>query len=319
MSILRLAAGPILAEVWTLGAALNGLFVSGPGGPVPVLLGVRDQEARLASTAYLGEIVGPYGNRIAEGRFRLDGQEYQLERNFAQRHCLHSGSDGFHRREWQVLDQGPARVRLGLVWADTTGDHPGPVRAEVTYTVGEQWVEHQIEVRADVTTVVNVAAHPYLNLAGSGTIHEHLLQVRAGSYLPVSQTLIPLPGAPAPVSGVFDLRQPRPLAESILAQGGLDHCFVLDGEGFREVASLTDPVSGRRLTIATDRPGLQVYTGHGLDQTTIGPEGPYQPYAGVALETQDFPDAPNRPDFPSTVLRPGEVRRSRTRWTFSSG
>ncbi len=317
MQVVRLTAGQAEAEVWTLGAALNRLVVPGPAGPVPVLLGVRDQAARLASKAYLGEIVGPYGNRIAEGRFTLDGVEHRLEQNFAGRHCLHSGSDGFHRREWTVLEQTLDQARLGLVWSDTTGDHPGPVRAEVTYWLGEQWLEYQTEVRASAATVVNVTAHPYFNLAGGGTVHEHRLQVRAERYLPVSETLIPLPEAPAPVSGPLDLRRPQRLAASTTS-GGLDHCFVLDGEGFREVATLTAP-SGLQMTISTDLPGLQVYTGHGLDQTTVGPDGPYQPYAGVALETQHFPDAPNRPDFPSTVLRPGEVRRSRTRWVLTVG
>jgi aldose 1-epimerase len=138
-----------------------------------------------------------------------------------------------------------------------------------------------------------------------------VLTIAADTYLPVDDELIPTADAPAPVEGRFDLRNGRTVGE-IVAAGGVDHCFVLDGTGLRPVASLVDPASGRRLDIATDEPGLQVYDGRGLDE--IG----YPAYGGLAIETQNFPDAPNRPDFPSTLLRPGQLRTSRTVWTFSA-
>jgi aldose 1-epimerase len=169
-----------------------------------------------------------------------------------------------------------------------------------------------MEVTADVPTVVNVIAHPYLNLAGGGTVEHHVLTIDADSYLPVDEELIPTTDAPAPVADRFDLRHGRTVAD-IVAEGGLDHCFVLNGTGLRQVAALVDPSSGRRMEIATDEPGLQVFDGRSLD--AVG----HQAYGGLAMETQQFPDAPNRPDFPSTVLRPGERRTSRTVWTFSAG
>ena len=270
-----------------------------------------DEAERLASTAYLGEIVGPYGNRIRDARFAIDGVSYQLERNFLGKHSLHSGSAGFHRQEWAVAEADADHVRLTLTWSDTTGEHPGPIHAAVTYRAEGNALSYDIEVSTDSPTVVNVISHPYLNLAGQGTVADEVLTVAADTYLPVDDELIPTADAPAPVEGRFDLRNGQTVGQ-IIGAGGVDHCFVLGGTGLRQVATLVDPASGRRLDIATDEPGLQVFDGRGLDE--IG----YPAYGGLAMETQNFPDAPNRPDFPSTLLRPGEVRTSRTVWRFST-
>ena len=312
MQKLRIGTGAVTAEIWTLGAALNGVWAPDRDGTsVQVVLGHADEAERLASNAYLGEIVGPYGNRIRDGRFTVDGVAHQLERNFLGRHTLHSGSAGFHRHEWTLVDADADHVRLTLDWSDTTGDHPGPVHAAVTYRVEGETLSYDIEVTSDTATVVNVIGHPYVNLAGAGTVVDHILTISADAYLPVDDGLIPTADAPAAVEGRFDLREGKTLGE-IIAGGGVDHCFVLDGTGLRRVASLVDPRSGRRLDVSTDLPGLQVYDGRGLYE--IGRE----PYAGVAMETQDFPDAPNRRDFPSTELRPGDRRTSRTVWRFSA-
>lgn len=312
MQKLRIGTGAVTAEIWTLGAALNAVWAPDrDGNKAQVVLGHVDEAERLAAGAYLGEIVGPYGNRIRDARFSLDGVSYQLERNFLGKHCLHSGISGFHRQEWTVEQAGEDHVRLALTWVDTTGEHPGPVHAAVTYRVAGNTLSYEIEVSADTATVVNVIGHPYLNLAGQGTIADQVLTVNADAYLPVDDELIPTADAPCPVEGRFDLRGGQNLG-TVIAAGGLDHCFVLDGTGLRTVATLADPKSGRMLEIATDEPGLQVYDGGGLYE--IG----YPAYGGLAMETQSFPDAPNRPDFPSTTLRPGEVRRSRTVWRFSA-
>jgi aldose 1-epimerase len=312
MQKLRIGTGAVTAEVWTLGAALNAVWAPDREGHLAqVVLGHTDEAERLAAKAYLGEIVGPFGNRIRDARFGIDGVSYQLERNFLGRHSLHSGSAGFHRQEWTVAEADADQVRLTLTWSDTTGEHPGPVHAAVTYRAVGDTLAYDIEVSADVTTVVNVIGHPYLNLAGAGTIADHILTIAADTYIPVDGDLIPTADAPAPVEGRFDLRHGQTLSD-VIAAGGLDHCFVLDGTGVRPVASLVDPASGRRLDVATDEPGFQVYDGRGLDE--IG----YPAYGALALETQHFPDAPNRPDFPSTLLRPGELRTSRTVWTFSA-
>ncbi len=312
MEKLRIGTGAVTAEIWTLGAALNAVWAPDRDGTTAqVVLGHADEAERLASTAYLGEIVGPYGNRLRDARFSIDGTAYQLERNFLGKHSLHSGSAGFHRQEWTLDGVDADAVRLLLSWSDTTGEHPGPVHAAVTYRATGSTLSYDIEVTTDVTTVVNVIGHPYVNLAGRGTVLDHVLTIHAASYLPVDDELIPTADAPAPVEGRFDLRRGRTVAE-VVAAGGVDHCFVLDGTGLRPVASLVDPASGRRLDIATDEPGLQVFDGRGLDEIGL------PAYGGLAMESQHFPDAPNRPDFPSTVLRPGERRTSRTVWTFSA-
>ena len=312
MQKLRIGTGVVTAEIWTLGAALNAVWAPDRDGKlVQVVLGHTDEAERLASSAYLGEIVGPFGNRIRDARFTIDGVPHQLERNFLGKHSLHSGSDGFHRQEWTVADAGADHVRLTLTWSDTTGEHPGPVHAAVTYWAEGNTLSYDIDVTTDAPTVVNVIGHPYVNLAGQGTVAGQVLTIAADTYIPVDDELIPTADAPAPVEGRFDLRLGQTVSD-IVAAGGVDHCFVLDGTGLRQVASLVDPASGRRLDIATDEPGLQIYDGRGLDE--IG----YPAYGGLAIETQHFPDAPNRPDFPSTLLHPGELRTSRTVWTFSA-
>jgi aldose 1-epimerase len=312
MESLRIGTGAVTAEIWTLGAAVNGLWVPDRDGTVAsVVLGHADEGERLAGKAFLGEIVGPFGNRISEARFTIDGVTYQTERSFLGKHSLHSGSEGFHRQEWTVAEADADHVRLTLTWSDTTGDHPGPVHAAVTYRVVGSTFSYDIDVTTEAPTVVNVVGHPYVNLAGEGTIVDQVLTIAAASYLPVDDEMIPTADAPAPVEGRFDLRAGKTMGE-VIAAGGVDHNFVLDGEGLRHVASVVDPHSGRRLDIETDEPGLQIYDGRGLDE--VG----YPVYGGMAIETQGFPDAPNRPDFPSTVLRPGERCTSRTVWTFSA-
>ncbi len=312
MESLRIGTGAVTAEIWTLGAAVNGLWVPDRDGTVvSVVLGHADEGERLAGKAFLGEIVGPFGNRISDARFTIDGVTYQTERSFLGKHSLHSGSDGFHRREWTVAEADADHVRLTLTWSDTTGDHPGPVHAAVTYRVEGSAFSYDIEVTTEAPTVVNVVGHPYVNLAGEGTVLDQVLTIAAASYLPVDDEMIPTADAPAPVEGRFDLRAGKTMGE-VVAAGGVDHNFVLDGEGLRHVASVVDPHSGRRLDIETDEPGLQIYDGRGLDE--VG----YPVYGGMAIETQGFPDAPNRPDFPSTVLRPGQTRTSTTVWSFSA-
>lgn len=311
MERFRIGTGAVSAEIWTLGAALNALWAPDRTGEVAsVVLGHADEAERRASKAFLGEIVGPFGNRIANARFTIDGVAYQTERSFLGRHSLHSGSAGFHRQEWTVLDADADHVRLALNWSDTTGEHPGPIHAAISYRIEGNAFSYSIEVTTEAPTVVNVVAHPYVNLAGSGTTVDQVLSIAAQSYLPVDDDLIPTAQAPAPVTGRFDLRAGKTMGD-IIAAGGMDHCFALDGTGLRPVASLVDPATGRRLEIETDEPGLQVYDGRGLSD--IG----YPAYGGTALETEGFPDAPNRPDFPSTVLRPGQTRTSTTVWRFT--
>mgnify|MGYP001161692227 CR=1 FL=1 len=312
MQSLRIGTGAVSAEIWTLGAAVNALWAPDREGAVTsVILGHADEGERLAGNAFLGEIVGPFGNRLRDARFEIDGVTYQTERSFLGKHSLHSGSDGFHRQEWTVAEADAEHVRLTLTWSDTTGDHPGPIHAAVTYRAEGAAFSYVIEVTTEAPTVVNVVGHPYVNLAGAGTVLDQVLTIAADTYLPVDAEMIPTADAPAPVEGRFDLRAGKTLGE-IVGAGGVDHNFVPDGEGMRHVASVVDPHSGRRLDIETDEPGLQVYDGRGLEE--VG----YPKYGGMAIETQNFPDAPNRPDFPSALLRPGQTRTSTTVWRFSA-
>ncbi len=318
MRVVRIASSSVSAEIWTLGAAVNALEAPDrDGNRASVVLGHADEAARRVGEAYLGEIVGPYGNRIAGASFEVTGRSCRLPVNWLGRHTLHSGPDAFHRQDWAVLDSSPAHVTLGLTWTDREADHPGPVHTTVTYQVDEATFSVVVDAWAEADTYLNVVWHPYVNLAGTATVADHELSVAADAYLPVDDDLIPLPESPAEVHDRFDLRRGRRLGD-VIATGGLDHCYVLGGAGLREVAVLADPESGRQLRISTDQPGLQVYTGGGLDESVVGPAGPYRPFAGVALETQHFPDGPHRPDYPPTFVSAGDHRVSRTLWSLTA-
>jgi aldose 1-epimerase len=319
-----------LVSVWTLGAAVDSIAVPDRAGRLaPVVLGYDCADDRLFGAGYLGEIVGPVANRIAGGRFTLDGVAHDLPRN-DRGQTLHSGPDGLHRRTWEVAERGRDHVVLFYDWPAGEAGFPGPIHIEVRYEVAGSTVSHEVVATAEAPTVVNVVAHPYFNLSGRlQPVTDHELQVFAARYLPVDDDSIPLPSAPEAVVGSLDLRQPRLLGEvvdsthpQIAARAGLDHAYVLDpappGAALRPAAVLSHPPSGRTLKIATDQVSLQVYTGQGLAETdnVAIPPGTAVAYCGVALETQDLPDAPNRPDFPSVELRPGQVYRRRTEWVF---
>ncbi|MER8010979.1 aldose epimerase family protein [Streptomyces sp. NPDC094149] len=254
---------------------------------------------------YLGALVGRYANRIGGARFTLDGVTYPLEPNNAP-NSLHGGPLGFDKRVWEVtpVEHG---VRLGRVSPDGEEGFPGRLEVAATYTLdADGSLRIAYEAVTDAPTVVNLTNHSYWNLAGSGDAAGHELRLAASRYTPVDADLIPT-GVLADVTGTrFDFRRGRKVGS------GFDHNFVLDGgvtEAPRQVAELHDPASGRVLTVATTEPGLQLYTADHLPE-------PFTPGDGVALETQHFPDSPNRPDFPSTVLRPGEVFRSQTVYGF---
>jgi aldose 1-epimerase len=317
-----------LAVIWTTGAAVNSVHVPDQSGRLgPVVLGYNSANDRLVGEAYLGEIVGPIANRIAGGRYTLDGTEHVLELN-DRGQSLHSGSSGLHRRSWRVLDRGPLFVRLGFDWPAEAVGIPGPIHIEILYSVTDSTLTHEVTATTETPTVVNIVSHPYFNLGGRlASIGDHELQVKASRYIPVDEQSIPLPSAPALVVGSLDLRQARRLADvldsdhpQIRRCHGLDHAYILESSEpgvVRPAAVLRHPRSGRTLQFETDYPALQVYTGQGLDDDNIAvPPGTPVPFGGIAIETEDLPDAPNRPDFPSIVLRPGEVYHRTTRWVF---
>ncbi|MFF2145680.1 aldose epimerase family protein [Kitasatospora sp. NPDC058190] len=323
----------VTAEVLSLGARLQALHAPDRDGQrANVVLGCDRVEDLLGEAAYFGATVGRYANRIADGVLPLDGTTHRLTTQPGG-HTLHGGTDGFATRLWDgvpVREGRRAGVRLRLHSPDGDQGFPGALTVEVTYLLdpaGELWIGYR--ATTDAPTVVSPTNHTYFNLAGegSGTVLYHLLRVEAPGYLPVDAELIPI-GPVARVLGTpFDLREARRIGDRVVdgdpqirrAGAGFDHNWVLDGNGFRRAAVLSHPASGRRVECLTTEPGLQVYTGNHFDGTLIGRSGrPYEAYAGIALETQHFPDSPNRPEYPSTVLRPGEEFRSMTVYCFSA-
>ncbi|BFV55129.1 galactose mutarotase [Kitasatospora sp. CMC57] len=326
-------AGSVTAEVLSLGARLQSLHAPDRDGRrANVVLGGTSTGDLLGEAAYFGATVGRYGNRIAGGQLPLDGTVHRLAAQ-PNGHTLHGGPDGFATRVWngtEVRDGDRVGVRLELHSPDGDQGFPGAVDVSVTYLLdraGELTISY--EGVTDAPTVVNLTNHAYFNLGGegSGMVLDHLLQVAADQYLPVDRELIPF-GPPEPVVDTpFDLTAPTGLGGRVsaahpqiwLAGDGYDHNWVLrPGEGLRQAATLLHPGSGRRLDCLTTEPGLQVYTGNHFDGRLTGPGGsPYRRYAGIALETQHFPDSPHFPDYPSTVLRPGERYRSTTVYRLS--
>lgn len=303
-------------RVLTYGGIVQSVEVPDRDGRVAdVVLGLPDLASYLtANGPYFGALVGRYANRIAGARFTLDGRSYPLAAGRGP-HCLHGGTRGFDKRVWAAEATADGHgVRLTRRSEDGEEGFPGALDVSVAYTLDEAGAL-RVGYRAvtDAPTHVNLTNHSYWNLCGAASgpaTGRHTLRLAASRYVPVDATLIPR-GAPADVAGTrFDFRAERTL------DGGYDHDFVLDEAvvGARDAvaARLYAPESGRVLTIATSEPGVQLYTADGLDGRPFGPG------AGVALETQHHPDSPNRPDFPSTVLRPGEVYASWTTYSFTT-
>jgi aldose 1-epimerase len=301
-----------------------------------VALGFDRLEPYLANPAYFGAIIGRYANRISGGRFTLGGVTYELARNNAPNH-LHGGNVGFDKVVWEA-DSFMSDEAVGVVFTHTSPDldegYPGTVSVEVTYTLTDaNQLRVDYRATADQTTHVNLTQHTYFNLAGegSGDVLAHVLELDASRYTPVDESLIPT-GELAPVEGTpFDFRTPVAIGARIDADdvqiargGGYDHNFVLDRDDDSQAgllipaARVVEPTTGRVLEVSTTEPGVQLYTGNFLDGSLTGKSGlPYTYRSGFCLETQHFPDSPNHPEFPSTLLEPGEEFRSATVFTFS--
>ncbi|MFD3824516.1 aldose epimerase family protein [Streptomyces sp. NPDC058625] len=298
----------VRVRVLSYGGIVQSVEVPGrQGRSGNVVLGFPGLDGYLAHPEpYLGALVGRYANRVAGARFPLDGRVHTLAANNGP-NSLHGGERGFDKRVWDVAPVTHG-LRLTLVSAHGEEGFPGRLEMSVTYTLDERGaLGIAYEAVTDAPTVVNPTNHSYWNLAGSGSAAGHELRIAASRFTPVDADLIPA-GDHQEVTGTrFDFREARRTGT------GYDHNLVLD-KGVTptpvEVAELYDPASGRVLTVATTEPGMQLYTADHIGE-------PFAPGAGIALETQHFPDSPNRPDFPSTVLRPGGTFRSETVYGFA--
>jgi len=299
------------------------------GKPGDIVLGFDTLDGYLKDSPYFGALVGRYGNRIAKGRFTLDGKTYTLAVNNGPNH-LHGGIKGFDKVIWTAE---PLTGKNGVAFSRRSPDgeegYPGNLDVRVTYELTDR-NELVITYHAttDKATPVNLTNHSYFNLAGGGDVLGHQLMIAADRYTPVDSTLIPT-GVLAPVQGTpFDFRQSTAIGarieqpnEQLKNGGGYDHNWVLNrsGAGRQLAARVVEPKSGRTLEVSTTEPGLQFYSGNFLDGTITGKGGNvYQRRNGLCLETQHFPDSPNQPGFPSTILRPGASYDSQTVFTFGT-
>ena len=321
----------VTARLSSLGATLVSLMAPDRAGRVAdVVLGYDTFEGWTNNAPFFGVVVGRYGNRIANGRFTLDGTPYTLARNNGPNH-LHGGVKGFDKVVWTATEveqsEGPS-VQFEYVSRDGEEGYPGTLRATVVYTLTDR-NELRIAYAAttDRKTVVNLTNHTYFNLAGSGDILGHSLTIAADRFTPVDSTLIPT-GELRSVAGTpFDFRQATPIGARIDAAdeqlrfgGGYDHNFVLNRQSgdLTLAARAVDPASGRVLEVRTTEPGVQFYTGNFLDGTIVGKGGQrYARRTGFCLETQHFPDSPNQPSFPMTVLEPGQTYQTTTVFALS--
>ena len=302
------------------------------GQMADVVLGFDNLDGYLGNNPYFGAIVGRYANRIAKGRFTLDGVEYKLAQNDGP-NSLHGGVKGFDKVFWKAVELAKENSALELTYLSQDGEegYPGNLSVKVTYTLSddnELWIDYH--ATTDKDTVLNLSNHSYFNLAGQGNgdILQHLMMINASRFTPVDATLIPT-GELRSVEGTpFDFRHPTAIGaridnddEQLKLGRGYDHNFVLDrkGAGLTLAARVVEPNSGRVLEVKTDQPGIQFYTGNFLDGTIHGKGGKvYSRRSAFCLETQHFPDSPNHPGFPSTELKPGGTYHHVTIFRFTT-
>jgi aldose 1-epimerase len=323
------------ARIMTYGAIVVSLTAPDRDGKYEdIVLGFDSLDGYLKTHPYFGSVVGRYGNRIAKGKFTLNGKEYTLATNNGP-NALHGGLKGFDKQNWTAKDLSQGTVpSLELTYVSKDGEegYPGTLTAKVTYTLTDNnELKLDYSATTDKDTVQNITNHSYFNLMGQsadGDVLNHEITINANRFTPVDSTLIPK-GQLVSVEGTpFDLREATRVGlriddphEQLKFGGGYDHNFVLNGEKhiLSPAARVTEPKSGRVMEVLTTQPGVQFYTGNFLDGTITGKGGKvYKKRYGLCLETQHFPDSPNKPQFPSTVVRPGETFHSSTVYRFSA-
>ena len=320
-------------DVITYGGIITSLTAPDKNGEFKnVVLGYDSLSQYIKNNPYFGAIIGRYGNRIAKGKFTLDGKEYTLETNNELNH-LHGGTKGFDKVVWEVLTSektdSSSSLKLGYTSPDMEMGYPGKLNSIVTYTLdNNNALAVKYEAFSDKKTIVNLTQHSYFNLSGDfkNTILDHNVMIGGVKYLPVDASLIPTGELGNVARTPFDFTIEKPIGQDIevkddqLSKGkGYDHCWILDGRGMRKVASAHHPGSGRYMEISSDEPGIQFYTGNFLDGTLPAyGGGTYAFRSGFCLETQHFPDSPNQKNFPSVELEPGKKYESNTIFKFST-
>ncbi len=302
------------------------------GNMADVVLGYDSLASYQADSPYFGALVGRYGNRIANGKFTLDGKTYTLAQNNG-KNQLHGGLQGFDKRVWNATDiskDSTVGLKLTYVSEDMEEGYPGKLSVEVTYTLrNDNALAIDYKATTDKKTVINLTNHSYFNLTGdpNNDILKHVLTLNASEFVPIDSTLIPTGKLLAVKGTPLDFEQPTPMGKNINAKdeqidfgGGFDHCWVLNKQGTRMslAATVYEPTSGRYMEVTTTEPGVQFYTGNFLDGSNVGKKGiPYEKRHGFCLETEHYPDSPNQPDFPSVELAPGDTYTTSTVYKFS--
>jgi aldose 1-epimerase len=310
------------AQILTYGATVMRLTAPDRRGQyADVVLGLPTLAEYLRNDHYIGGIIGRHANRIAGARFQIDGLTCHLDRNAGQ-HSLHGGALGFDKVLWTATDaavnSAGAQLRLEYVSRDGEQGYPGTLSVDATYTLADDdSLRLECTATTDRPTVVNLTQHSYFNLNGGSDVLGHVLQIHAQRYTPTDEQQIPTGELRAVAGSPFDFRQPMTIGaqigatdEQLRIANGYDHNWVADKspDDLAVVASLYEPISGRRLQVLSDQPGLQFYSGNSLNGKLSRPDGRWYGFrSGLCLEPQHFPDSPNRPEFPSVVLRPGAV------------
>ncbi len=294
-----------------------------------VVLGFDSLTQYIRNNPYFGAIIGRYGNRIANGKFSLDGKEYTIPTNDGPNH-LHGGTQGFDKVVWTVASVDKSSIALTYLSKDMEMGYPGNLNCKVTYKLtDDNALEISYEATTDKKTIVNLTQHSYFNLSGdfSKTILDHEVTIAADKYLPVNATLIPTGELKDVTKTPFDFRTAKTIGKDIatkddqLTKGkGYDHCWVLNDSGMRSVSTVHHAGTGRVMEVMTDEPSIQFYTGNFLDGTlaSFGNKGKYGHRSGFCLETQHYPDSPNQKSFPSVVLEPGKTYKTSTIYKFSN-
>jgi aldose 1-epimerase len=321
----------VVIELLNLGGIITSIKTPDSSGKIAdIALGFDDPKQFLENHPYFGALVGRFANRIAHGKFTLEGKEYNLAQNNGTNH-LHGGLSGFDKAIWEVQSlENENGIQLSYTSSDGEEGYPGNLSVTVDYVLtDDNTLKVKFQAQTDKTTIINLTQHSYFNLSGdfSKQILDHELQLNADKFLPIDSTQIPLGNYQSVVGTPFDFSAPKTIGRDIeikneqLEKGnGYDHCWIINNPNNEiiKVAEVYHPESGRVMDVYTDQPGIQLYTGNFLDNTLQSKTGgTYGPRSGFCLETQHFPNTPNEPNFPTTILKPGETFTSETWFQFS--